>query len=327
MIKHEVESIMNDISTENRVRRKRKRKKKMPIWKKIGIVVTTIVAAIAVIIGGLYAWKAEQINGALSALDTQTTFTETASTIANTKGILLIGLDNNNGFETLEHRYTDSLTYVGVNFTTQQVVMLPIYRDARIPMICDNNREENINRIYDQSDLNCLAQSTANFLDLPIDYYAQTSLTGFTQAVNRFGTITVTARESFCQGSYCFNAGETYDMNAEMAIAYLQYRGNTSGLNRADRQLDIISSIADQCVNDVFGCFDKVAPILGDIVTTNVPVTEMTQYLGAISGSMTIEQLDVIAGTNTQLADGWTQIVDQTDLQVKTDHIRTTIFQ
>lgn len=302
-------------------------KRKLAWWKKtlIGFGIFGLVIAIG--IGSLYAWKAEQITGALEVLDTETKFESTASTVKNTKGILLIGLDNNNGFATLEHRYTDSLTYIGVNFDTQEMVMLPIYRDARIPMSCDNNREENINRIYDQSDLNCLVESTANFLELPIDYYAQTSLDGFTQAVNQFGTISVVASESFCQGSYCFNAGQTYEMSAEMAIAYLQYRGGSSGLNRADRQLDVIGGVANQCLGNPFGCFDTIAPILGEIAKTNIPVTEMTKYLGAITGSMTMSQLEVIQGTNTQLTDGWTQLVDQADLAAKTEQIRQQIFQ
>lgn len=302
-------------------------KRKMAWWKKTLIGFGIFGLVITISIGGVYAWKAEQITGALEALDTETKFEETASTVKNTKGILLIGLDNNNGFDTLEHRYTDSLTYIGVNFDTQQMVMLPIYRDARIPMSCDNNREENINRIYDQSDLNCLVESTANFLGLPIDYYAQTSLDGFTQAVNQFGTISVMASESFCQGSYCFNAGQTYEMSAEMAIAYLQYRGGSNGLSRADRQLDIIDSVARQCLGNPFGCFDTIAPILGEIAKTNIPVNEMTKYLGAITGSMTMSQLEVIQGTNTQLADGWTQLVDQADLAAKTAQIRQQIFQ
>ncbi len=313
--------------TGTRVRRRRKRKKKTPVWKKIVISIGSVLAVLALIFGGLYLWKAEQINGALTALDTETTFTKTASETANTKGILLIGLDNNNGFETLEHRYTDSLTYVGINLDTQEAMMVPIYRDARIPMVCENGREENINRIYDQSDLNCLAESTSAFLNLPIDYYVQTSLDGLTKAIEQFGTIAVTAGESFTQSGYSFVAGETYEMDAPMAIAYLRYRGSSSGLNRANRQLDVLQAGAQQCLGDPFGCFDIVAPILGEIVQTNFPLSQAPKYLGAITGAMTIEQLEVIQGTNTQLADGWTQIVDQADLAAKTEQIRTEIFQ
>lgn len=310
-----------------RVRRKRRTKKKRPsIWRKIFIGFTTVVALIALVFGGLYFWKAEQINGALTALDTETTFDKTASTQANTKGILLIGLDNNNGFETLEHRYTDSLTYVGINLDTQEAMMVPIYRDARIPMVCDNNREENINRIYDQSDLNCLAESTSAFLDLPIDYYVQTSLDGLTTAIEQFGTLEVVASESFSQAGYSFVAGETYTMDAPMAIAYLRYRGGSSGLNRANRQMDILEAGFQNCLGDPFGCFDKVAPILGEIVKTNFPISEAPKYLSAISGTLQLEQLEVIQGINTQLADGWTQLVDQADLVAKTAAIRSRIF-
>lgn len=216
---------------------------------------------------------------------------------------------------------------MGINFKTQEAILLPIYRDARIPMVCDQNREENINRIYDQSDLNCLAASTSAFLDLPIDYYAQTSLDGFTLAVEQLGGIQVPARETFCQGAYCFEAGITYTMDAPMAVAYLQYRGGSSGLNRADRQMDIITGTAKQCLNKPFGCFDQVSPILGEIVKTNIPLTEMTNYLGAVSGALKIEQLSVIQGTNTQIADGWTQFVDEADRAAKTQIIRERIFK
>lgn len=310
-----------------RVRKRRSRKKKKPVWKKILGVFASIFVIIALVLGGLYLWKIEQINGAFSALDTTTNFDATASNKANAKGILLIGLDNNNGFATLEHRYTDSLTYVGINLDTQEAIMMPIYRDARIPMICDNNRDENINRIYDQSNLNCLAESTSAFLNLPIDYYVQTSLDGFTQAVEQFGTLEVTASESFSQADYSFVAGETYTMDATMAISYLRYRGSGSGLNRANRQMDVLEAGIENCLGNPMGCFDKVAPILGEIVKTNFPLSQAPKYLGAISGSLKVDQLEVIKGTNTQLADGWTQIVDQADLEAKTTEIRTRIFE
>lgn len=316
---------MSETGTRTR-RRRSKKKPKMAVWQKILIGIGCVLVTIALIFGGLYAWKADQIQGALGAIDTETKFESTASTIDNTKGILLIGVDDDGG-STIDAGHTDSLTYIGVNFTTQEVIMLPIYRDARIPVACDNNREENINRILQQSNLNCLVESTANFLDLPIDYYVQTSTGGFLQAVSKFGTISVTSAESFCNGAYCFEAGTVYNMNAEMALQYARYRGATSGINRANRQVSIIEGVMNQCRADVFGCFDEISPILGDIVKMNIPITDMTQYLSAITGGLNIEQLAVISGTNTQLSDGWSQLVDMADLATKTQQIRTTIFQ
>ena len=313
--------------SEEKVSMRRKRKKqKVTVWKKVMIWIVGVIVICTLIIGGIYLWKADQINGALNALDKETTFTETASTIDDTKGILLIGIDDD-GQGNIEQGHTDGLTYVGVNFKTQQVIMMPIYRDARIPIVCDNNREENINRILQQTNLNCLVESTANFLNLPIDYYAQTSTGGFLQAVEKLGTIQVTSEETFCNGEYCFEAGATYDMTADMALKYARYRGATSGLNRANRQMTILEGVAGQCLNDVLGCFDQVSPILGEIVRTNIPVSEMMNYLGAVTGKMTIAEIDVIQGTNTKLSDGWTQIVDKEDLIAKTEHIRTQIFQ
>lgn len=315
---------MNEEQTRMSKHQKVKTKKLLLLKLLIGI--SSICMIIVLIFSSLYLWKAEQINGAISALDTETKFENTASPIDHTKGILLIAIDDD-GQGNVEQGHTDGLTYVGINTETQEIMMMPIYRDARIPVVCDNHREENINRILQQTSLNCLVESAAEFLNLPIDYYVETSTGGFLQAVERVGTISVTSEETFCNGNYCFETGQTYDMTAEMALKYARYRGATSGLNRANRQLTIIKGVMDQCMSNPMGCFDQVSPILGEIIQTNFPISEFTKYLGLISSNLHIEQLEVIQGTNTQLADGWTQIVDQADLATKTEVIRSRIFE
>lgn len=249
----------------------------------------------------------------------------------NTKGILLLGIDND-GEDSIKTGHTDSITYIGANFRTKKAITMPIYRDANIMQTCTGTKD-NINRIYANHGISCLVESTASFLELPIDYYALITMDGLIKMVDSLGTVEITPTGSYCSDygedgqTYCFENGVTMKMTGPQALAYIRYRGSTSGENRANRQMELIMAIKNSCMSNLALCYIRATPTFTNNVKTNIPITQLLNIVKIFSNDFTMEKLDVIHGDNTINDAGWTQIVDDSDRRQKTAYILETIFR
>ncbi|MGL5042781.1 MAG: LCP family protein [Culicoidibacterales bacterium] len=252
------------------------------------------------------------------------------STIPQTKGILLLGVDDDGG-DALKTGHTDSITYVGANFKTKKAIALPIYRDAQINQVCLGTAE-NINRIFRQQGIDCLVDSTAEFLKLPLDYYALISMTGLIEIINDLGTVDLVPTGTFCSDygedgiNYCFTEGVFQKMTGPQALAYIRYRGDTSGENRANRQLELILAIKNSCMENLLMCYIKVTPGVGGNMKTNIPPLQLFNIIEIFGADFVLEKMAVIDGYNTTNELGWTQIVNEKDRMAKSDYIKEQIF-
>ena len=253
----------------------------------------------------------------------------TKSSQSHTKGILLLGVDNDGG--SIDNGHTDSITYLAANFQSNEAIALPIYRDANIMQRCTGT-SDNINRIYRNNGITCLVESTSDLLGLPVDYYAIVTIHGLIAIIDGMGSVEITPTGSYCSDygedgvNYCFEAGQTQEMTGPQALAYIRYRGGHSGENRANRQMELIMAIKNKCMENMLACYAQATPHLSQGVRTNIPLTELLDVAKIFTNSFQMENLEVLQGTNTTNDSGWTQYVSEYDLQYKTDIIRTRIF-
>jgi LCP family protein required for cell wall assembly len=256
----------------------------------------------------------------------------TLTTPEHTLGILVLGLDKDGGKNT-DAGHTDSITYIAANTQTKQAYALPIYRDTNIPLTCDDS-SENINRVYAQRGVKCLAESTSAFLNLPVNNYVVITMVGFVNIIDALGSVSMIPEESFCSHygmsekvTYCFTADEPTRMSGDEAIAYVRYRGGGNGERRANRQVAMIKAVKDQCLSDMFGCYNKVSGHLPNVMKTNFGVNEIPSMLQLFGRDFTLETLDVIRGRNVELSAGnWTEYANEEDKEEKTAIIREEIF-
>lgn len=239
-------------------------------------------------------------------------------------GVLLLGSDegatNTNG-----GNHTDSLTYLAVNRRTGEVIALPIYRDAFIPLSCESGKSDNANRIYRDYGAECLKQSISDLLGLPVDYYLYTTSDAFVTILNDIGPITITPDESFCSNygnddqEYCFESGVSQNMNGNELLAYARYRGNSSGERRAERHVPMIQGILNQCAADKQVCAGSVLlQMANGKIQSDIAVEAAIDLLRATK----VESLGVVGGTNFEDENGWHQRVDMDDLAKKVQVIR-----
>gem|GEM_PF-1654601 len=255
----------------------------------------------------------------------------TRSNIPDTKGILLLGIDNSGGEDNINAGFTDSITYIGANFKNDEAVALPIYRDANIMQTCVGV-SDNINRIYASHGINCLVESTAQFLGLPIDYYVIISMDGLVRMVNDLGTVEIVPTGTYCSDygedgqNYCFTEGESQSMTGAQTLAYIRYRGDSNGENRANRQMELVYAIKNRCMENMLVCYANVTPNMGRNIKTNIPITQLIDISHIFSSRFNLENLSVITGTNTMISSGWTQYPDEHDRLEKAEIIRNRIF-
>lgn len=308
------------------ISRKNKREKKQK-KRKISIKRVLIMALILIILT-----QFPSLFGFMNTFKWQTF--PSKSEIKGTKGIIIIGLDNNNNngiYQNGDYPYTDSLTYIAANFNKNKAYALPIYRDTRVVKAC-SGAEENINRIYGQTDLTCFIDSTAQFLGLPLDYYVLLTMDGVINIVNALGGVELVASDTFCSNygedgqEYCFEEGQTYNLQGSQALAYIRYRGDGNGENRANRQIELIFGVRQTCLSNIAKCYALALPSAGSAAQTNVPVTEILEISHIFEKNFDFETLPVITGVNTEIETGWTMYPDEVDKNEKIEKIKREIF-
>lgn len=305
-------------------------KKKKRLVFRIFRVIIIIIAVLALAVGALYLTQKPKLDQIAKVIDPVVFSQTTVSPTGDTKGILFVGTDLSEGEESKDG-YADSITYFALNTATKKSAVLPIYRDARIPVTCNENKEDNINRLIKKHNVSCFAESTAQMLNLPVDYYATITINGLETVVEKIGGITITPVETFStvgRGSvtYNFTKGTKVHMDGPTTIAYLRDRQHGNGEARANRQVAVILAIKNACNNDLLKCYNDVLPDVNQALRTNVPLDKLSTLSALGNKEYDMKSFSDLKGVNTQYPDGWTQILDETDKKTKTQTIREHVF-
>lgn len=262
-----------------------------------------------------------------------TSFDSTSSKRDDAKGILVIGTDLTSGEDNL-NGFADSITYFGLNTTSRKSASVPVYRDTRVEVTCENNQLDNINRITKKHNISCFAETTSKFLNLPVDYYVSITIDGVATVVDKIGGITITPTETFSskygrdEQTHYFVAGQTQKMDGATTVAFLRDRQHGNGDRRANRQLLAIQAVKKACDNDLLKCYNDVLPNVSKMMRTNIPVDKITMLSAIGDSSYNTKAFPVIAGDDKEfpLPMGWTRIAKPEDLKTKTDYFRENIF-
>lgn len=240
-----------------------------------------------------------------------------------TFGMLILGSDLG-ATQTNGGNHTDSLTYATINLKTGKAVLLPIYRDALILDVCQSS-EKNINHIYRDSGVGCLKKSFEKAFDLPVKHYIYITADGFVDFFNVLPKAKIIAQETFCSNfgnddkQYCFSEGIEYEMNGNELLAFARYRGNSSGLVRAQRNTKILPELYNVCTKNKNECLTSIFNvILQKKIQTDIPFTMIMSK----DNPLYFEVLTVLQGENYEDNQKiWHQSVNREDLQKKREKL------
>ncbi len=167
--------------------------------------------------------------------------------IANTKNILVLGVDNVKGSSR-----SDTIMLININKSTNQVGVLSIPRDTYVEV--EGHGFTKINHAYAYGGVELLKSSLTNFLHVPVDYYIVLDMGGVKQMVDQIGGVNVEVKHRMY---YVDRAGDLYInfkpgkqlLDGTQAMGYLRYRHDLGGdIGRISRQQEFVRAVVQKMV-------------------------------------------------------------------------------
>ncbi|MFC0475553.1 LytR family transcriptional regulator [Robertmurraya beringensis] len=212
--------------------------------------------------------------------------------------ILMLGVDEREG----DRGRSDTMIVLTVNPNLNSVKMLSIPRDTRTEII-GNGTTDKINHAYAFGGVEMSLDTVENLLDIPIDYYMQINMEGFSDIVDTVGGVTVQNDLDFTYEGVHFPEGEV-TLNGERALKYsrMRYEDPRGDFGRQQRQRQIIQAVIKKGASlSSLTKYDEVFEALGNNVKTNLVFSEMVDIQKNYKeAAKNMEQLTV-SGTGTKI--------------------------
>lgn len=304
----------------SRVEKRRKRKRKWPLWVG-GILLFFILVAGAYT---YYIW--DKVSDTVSSMhdplkrdDDPDRQKELKSLFKNNKSVnlLLLGVDERKG----DKGRSDTMILMSLNPKTNSMAMLSIPRDTYVNI--PGHGMDKINHAYAFGDVALSVQTVEEAFDLPVHFYAEVNMEGFQQGIDAIGGVTINNNQSFSQGGEQFSKG-AITLNGDQALKYIRMRKDDprGDLGRNERQRNVVTAAIDKGAS--FSSITKVGDILnilGGNVKTNLNMdrlqTLFTDYRGTRKNVTTIE----VSGSGQTINGIWYYAVPDTEFNRITTEI------
>lgn len=212
--------------------------------------------------------------------------------------ILMLGVDEREG----DRGRSDTMIVLTVNPNLNSVKMLSIPRDTRTEIV-GHGTTDKINHAYAFGGVEMSLNTVENFLDIPIDYYMQINMEGFSDIVDAVGGVTVQNDLDFTYEGVHFPEGEV-SLNGEKALKFsrMRYEDPRGDFGRQLRQRQIIQAVIKQGASlSSLTKYDDVFEALGSNVKTNLVFSEMVDIQKNYkAAAKNMEQLS-ISGNGTKI--------------------------
>lgn len=186
--------------------------------------------------------------------------------------VLMLGVDEREG----DKGRSDTMIVLTVNPNNKSVNMLSIPRDTRTEII-GKGKQDKINHAYAFGGIPMAMDTVENFLDIPIDYFIEVNMEGFTDMVDAVGGVKVKNDLEFTQDGYHFAKGEL-TLNGKKALSYTRMRKQDprGDFGRQTRQRQIIEGVVKKGANlSSLTKFSDIFTVLGKNVKTNLTFDQM----------------------------------------------------
>ncbi len=208
--------------------------------------------------------------------------------------ILLLGIDERSGQDTPSR--SDTMILVSLDPVSNTVAMLSIPRDLWVPLPpgLAYSHEDRINTAHFWGDLRgypgggpALAVRTVQYnLGVPVDHYARLDFNGLKRIVDEMGGIDVDVPRTIVDTEYpvtgtevmtlCIAAGRQH-MDGDLALKYARTRHDSSDIDRACRQQQIILAVQTKVLRlgIPLARLPALLGALGSSVKTDMPLDEI----------------------------------------------------
>lgn len=315
-------------------RRKRK-PKKSSIWKKILIIVFSLVL-ILVIAGGivfakLYNDVAKSADATYAKVERTKTSAGRESDVDLSKkepfSVLLLGVDTGALGRTYKGR-SDSMMVATVNPNDKKTTLVSLERDTYATIV-GHGTEDKINHAYAFGGAGMSMDTVSNLLDIPIDHYIVINMEGIQQLVDAVGGVDVNNSLKFDYSqdgkTYTYDIGKIH-LEGMKALGYLRMRYDDpeGDYGRQRRQREVVTAIAKKVLSlEGVTQYKALLDAMADNVLTDLTFDQMKQI--ALDYRDAFKNIDAqqLKGTGF-MQDGVSyQRVSEEDLKALQDQLKT----
>ncbi|WP_262415764.1 LCP family glycopolymer transferase [Exiguobacterium acetylicum] len=215
--------------------------------------------------------------------------------------VLLLGVDQRPG----ERGRSDSIMVMTLNPTRNESRLISIPRDTKVDIVGKGTNDK-INHAYSFGGPEMAIKTVEKFLDIPINYYAEINMEGFTSLVDAVGGVTVNNDIDFTVSGTHFPVGKV-NLDGESALKFtrMRYEDPRGDFGRQMRQREVIAQVANKLSSNVsVSNFNAIMDVVGKNAQTNVSFKPMRtlafDYMDAFRNQKNLK----LEGTGGKEGDG-----------------------
>ena len=215
--------------------------------------------------------------------------------------VLLLGVDQRPG----ERGRSDSIMVMTLNPTRNESRLISIPRDTKVDIVGKGTNDK-INHAYSFGGPEMAIKTVEKFLDIPINYYAEINMEGFTSLVDAVGGVTVNNDIDFTVSGTHFPVGKVnLDGKSALKFTRMRYEDPRGDFGRQMRQREVIAQVANKLSSDVsVSNFNAIMDVVGKNAQTNVSFKPMRtlafDYMDAFRNQKNLK----LEGTGGKEGDG-----------------------
>ncbi len=281
-----------------RVKKRRKVKKR---WTPLKIML--LIALVLVVgVGGFIGYTYYQVDQTVKKI--QSPVKNTGDKVIEEQkpvSVLLLGVDQRPG----ERGRSDSIMVMTLNPTRNESRLISIPRDTKVDIVGKGTNDK-INHAYSFGGPEMAIKTVEKFLNIPINYYAEINMEGFTSLVDAVGGVTVNNDIDFTVSGTHFPVGKVnLDGKSALKFTRMRYEDPRGDFGRQMRQREVIAQVANKLSSDVsVSNFNAIMDVVGKNAQTNVSFKPMRtlafDYMDAFRNQKNLK----LEGTGGKEGDG-----------------------
>ena len=211
--------------------------------------------------------------------------------------ILLVGVDNTHLPSPLG--LTDTIIVASFDPSDHSLVMISVPRDvAHLPFYSGGEWGPRINSLleaairngseFPDGPMRTLENEISYVVGIPIDYYAEIGISGFSELIDAVGGVDVVVKTAINDPTYQFSPTEigfhldpgAYHLNGKYATAYARSRHGSSDYARAARQQEILLALRNKLKDPLaLANLPAIVDSMGQIIRTDAPLDRLPEIV------------------------------------------------
>ncbi|KYG37112.1 polyisoprenyl-teichoic acid--peptidoglycan teichoic acid transferase TagU [Bacillus gaemokensis] len=294
--------------------------KKILFWI-LGIILVLVIAG-----GGYAYYMYSSVTGTLNKMHTplerdHSTKRSTDVKLGNKQpvSILLLGADERGA----DKGRSDSIMLLTLNPKDSSMKMVSIPRDTYTEIV-GKGKKDKINHAYAFGGINMSVNTVENFLNVPVDYYIEVNMEGFSDIVDAVGGVDVNNDLAFTLEGMSFEKGNIH-LNGEQALKYTRMRKEDprGDFGRQMRQRQVLEAVISKGAS--ISSITKLGTMLETVeknVKTNLNQDQMWDLQSNYKAAMNKKEEVQIPGDGRKQDGVWYYFVPDKDRKDLSNKLR-----